>query len=50
MAQDIGSITHGATTFFFQSKRAGVNGLSSKHLVDTIRQPVQYRLARRKAS
>jgi phosphatidylserine/phosphatidylglycerophosphate/cardiolipin synthase-like enzyme len=37
MAQDIGSITHGATTFFFQSKRAGVDGLSSKHLVDFIR-------------
>jgi len=37
MAQDIGSIKHGATTFFFQSKRAGVDGLSSKHLVDFIR-------------
>ena len=37
MAQDIGSITRGATTFFFQSKRAGVGGLSSKHLVDFIR-------------
>jgi phosphatidylserine/phosphatidylglycerophosphate/cardiolipin synthase-like enzyme len=36
MAQDIASITHGATTFYFQSKRAGVDGMSSKHLVDFI--------------
>jgi phosphatidylserine/phosphatidylglycerophosphate/cardiolipin synthase-like enzyme len=36
MAQDIGSFTHGAITFYFQSKRAGVDGLPSKHLVDFI--------------
>ncbi len=35
-AQDISTITHGATTFYFQSKRAGVDEMSSKHLVDFI--------------
>ncbi len=36
MAQNIASLTHGATTFYFQSKRAGVDELSSKQLVDFI--------------
>jgi len=36
MAQDISTIKHGATTFYFQSKRAGVDGKASKQLVDFI--------------
>jgi phosphatidylserine/phosphatidylglycerophosphate/cardiolipin synthase-like enzyme len=36
MAQDVSTIKHGAMTFYFQSKRAGIDGKASAHLVDFI--------------
>src|SRR6266849_5406911 len=36
MAQDPSTFHHGAMTFYFQSKRAGVDGKAAAHLVDFI--------------